>query len=239
MLKVLSWKRMWNLTELQVMEICNSACDNHAANNELCAKNIKVQKHNHTTKSNWSKFPGSSWQEVWPKLARYCGRGIWIWDQLRDQENVLHVFCRQVIKTHKYLPILNDNFHINQPKLSLESAKTVFWFLQDAPLCVYGSARDFILLCNACKIKLNVNIFYCFTVQYMCISGHPYFVDVKRIWERNVAWDKLTPVTVSLLAFRRRHTSSVTWWLLKGYAHPPFNIRTSFEQNSLYFNKSS
>ena len=31
------------------MEICNSACDNHAANNELCAKNIKVQKHNHTT----------------------------------------------------------------------------------------------------------------------------------------------------------------------------------------------
>ena len=113
MLKVLSWKRMWNLTELQVMEICNSACDNHAANNELCAKNIKVQKHNHTTKSNWSKFPGSSWQEVWPKLARYCGRGIWIWDQLRDQENVLHVFCRQGIKTHKYLPILNDNFLIN------------------------------------------------------------------------------------------------------------------------------
>ena len=167
MLKVLSWKRRWNLKELQVMEICNSACDNHAANNELCAKNIKVQKHNHTTKSNWSKFPGSSWQEVWPKLARNCGRGIWIWDQLRDQENVLHVFCRQGIKTHKYLPILNDNFLINQPKLSLESAKTVFWFLQDAPLCVYGSARDFILLCNACKIKLNVNIFYCFTVQYM------------------------------------------------------------------------
>ena len=26
------------------MEICNTACDNHAANNELCAKNIKVCK---------------------------------------------------------------------------------------------------------------------------------------------------------------------------------------------------
>ena len=38
------------------MEICNSACDNHAANNELCAKNIKVQKYNHTTKSNWSNY---------------------------------------------------------------------------------------------------------------------------------------------------------------------------------------
>merc|ERR1712037_624028 len=25
----------------EVMEICNTACDNHAANNELCAKNIK------------------------------------------------------------------------------------------------------------------------------------------------------------------------------------------------------
>ena len=210
------------------MEICNSACDNHAANNELCAKNIKVQKHNHTTKSNWSKFPGSSWQEVWPKLARNCGRGIWIWDQLRDQENVLHVFCRQG-------PILTDNFLINQPKLSLESAKTVFWLLQDAPLCVYGSARDFILLCNACKIKLKVNIFYCFSVQH--IKSSIFWRHVKRIWEWNVAWDKLTPV--SLLAFRRRHTSSVTWWPLKGYAYLPFNIRPSFEQNSLYFNKSS
>lgn len=181
MLKVLSWKRMWNLTELQVMEICNSACDNHAANNELCAKNIKVQKHNHTTKSNWSKFPGSSWQEVWPKLARNCGRGIWIWDQLRDQENVLHVFCRQG-------PILTDNFLINQPKLSLESAKTVFWLLQDAPLCVYGSARDFILLCNACKIKLNVDIFYCFSVQQ--IRSSIFCRHVKIIWDWNVAWDK-------------------------------------------------
>jgi len=25
----------------EVMEICNNACDSHAANNELCAKNIK------------------------------------------------------------------------------------------------------------------------------------------------------------------------------------------------------
>ena len=32
-----------NMQEFQVMEICNTACDNHAANNELCAKNIKVQ----------------------------------------------------------------------------------------------------------------------------------------------------------------------------------------------------
>ena len=28
----------------QVMDICNQACDNHAANNELCAKNIKVDQ---------------------------------------------------------------------------------------------------------------------------------------------------------------------------------------------------
>ena len=26
------------------MEICNNACENHAANNELCAKNIKVKR---------------------------------------------------------------------------------------------------------------------------------------------------------------------------------------------------
>ena len=26
------------------MDICNQACDNHAANNELCAKNIKVDQ---------------------------------------------------------------------------------------------------------------------------------------------------------------------------------------------------
>ena len=41
------------------MEICNTACDNHAANNELCAKNIKVCKKNFIDPDN-TYSPGSS-----------------------------------------------------------------------------------------------------------------------------------------------------------------------------------
>ena len=52
------------------MEICNTACDNHAANNELCAKNIKVQHFKTSFKSSevlqevLDKKFGPSWHVI-------------------------------------------------------------------------------------------------------------------------------------------------------------------------------
>ena len=124
--------------------------------------------------------------------------------------------------------------------------KSIFYALfgQKWPFCYEeNAARYFVRVYMSLGMSWHSNdpqtpkidIFYCFSVQQ--IRSSIFCRHVKRIWEWNVAWDKLTPV--SLLAFRRRHTSSVTWWPLKGYAYLPFNIRPSFEQNSLYFNKSS
>ena len=130
------------------MEICNNACENHAANNELCAKNIKVKRveiFESPKKFFFRKFSTRSLVRAGMSLL---GRALDLRSAMRQRKCFIcfpqvspNCITQLICVAHIYI-------YICVCVMSIRS----FLSLQDAPRSVFGSVHEEIGPClvNIC-----------------------------------------------------------------------------------------
>ena len=94
----------------EVMEIATNACEKYLNDNQSVSFTRANLKWLILTYLGCSDDQRGSWQEVWDNLACCGGWRIWVWHQLWDHQDILHVLCWQSWSLcMEMLQLLNNN----------------------------------------------------------------------------------------------------------------------------------